>query len=397
MRKASLKLFILSCVVFGVGGLSGGALGVVWIYIERDFDLSLSALGTLVSIATIGRLMTSAASGPLINRFGTAWIMIVGTSLAAVSMLGFALTPIWTVGLFAGFINGIGSGMLATGLNVFAAVNFSARRMNWLHGSFGIGSTLGPFVVTTLVIDWGAAWQWAYVLFAAMRFLLIGLFVITRHEWRITETPPKRRRESTASLSQTLRLPIVWLMVTTFIVATGAELVTGQFANSLLIESRSIDPKVAGTWVSLYWGSLTMSRFLVGFAINRISSGMFLRLNMIGTMTGAGLLWSNLGPASSLLGLMLIGFSIAPFAPIMFSDTPVRVGQAHTANAVGFQFTGASLGMAFLPWLAGALAETHGLETIPLLLFIIALLTFLLHEAILRREVRHPAVHASHP
>lgn len=396
MQKDSLKLFILSCVVFGVGGLSGGALGVVWIHIERDFDLSLSALGTLVSIATVGRLMTSAASGPLISRFGTAWIMIVGTSLAAVSMLGFALTPIWAVGLFAGFINGIGSGMLATGLNVFAAVNFSARRMNWLHGSFGIGSTLGPFVVTTLVIDWGAAWQWAYVLFAAMRFLLIGLFVITRHEWHITETGAKRRRESRANLRQTLRLPIVWLMVATFLAATGTELVAGQFANSFLIESRSIDPKVAGAWVGLYWGSLTTSRFLVGFVINRVSNGMFLRLNMIGTMIGAGLLWSNLGPASSLLGLALIGFSIAPFAPIMFSDTPVRVGQAHTANAVGFQFTGVSLGMAFLPWLAGVLAETAGLETIPLLLFIIALLTFLLHEAILRREVGHPAVHVRH-
>ena len=43
MPKSSSKLFIISCVVFGVGGLSGGALGVVWIYIERDFNLSLSA------------------------------------------------------------------------------------------------------------------------------------------------------------------------------------------------------------------------------------------------------------------------------------------------------------------------------------------------------------------
>ena len=397
MQKDSLKLFILSCVVFGVGGLSGGALGVVWIYVERDFDLSLSALGTLVSIVTIGRLITSAASGSLVNRFGTAWTMIVGMGLAAVSMLGFALTPVWLFAMFVGFINGIGSGMMATGLNVFAAVNFSARRMNWLHGSFGIGSTLGPFLVTTLVIDWGAAWQWAYVLFAAMRVVLMGGVIITRHEWRITESQTKGRQRASAAMGQTLRLPIIWLMALIFLVATGTELVAGQFANSFLIESREIDPKVAGTWVSIYWGSLTVSRFLVGFVIDRISNGMFLRLNMAGTMVGAGLLWSNFSPASSLLGLALIGFSIAPFAPIMFVDTPGRVGHAHTANAVGFQFTGASLGMAFLPWLAGVLAETQGLETIPQLLFVIALITFLLHEAILRRDVRHPAAPVPHP
>lgn len=159
MQKDSPKLFIISCIVFGVGGLSGGALGVVWIYIERDFGLTLSALGLLVSVATIGRLGTSFASGAIVNRFGTAGVMIVGIGLSGGSMLAFALAPTWTVCLLAGLVYGVGNGLLATGLNVFAAVSFSPRQMNWLHGSFGIGSTLGPFLVTTLVIDWGAAWQ----------------------------------------------------------------------------------------------------------------------------------------------------------------------------------------------------------------------------------------------
>lgn len=397
MRKDPLKLFLLSCTVFAVAGLSGGALGVVWIYVESDFQLSLSALGVLVSIATVGRLVTSFAIGPLINRFGIGAMMIVGTSLAGVSLLAFALAPTWTVCMIAGFINGVSGGVMATGLNVFAAVHFSSRRMNWLHGSFGIGSTLGPFVVTTVVIDLGAAWQWAYVLFAAMRVVLVGMFIVTRHEWHISDAPTAETKKAGATLSQTLRLPIIWLMVATFMVATGMELVTGQFANSFLIEARALDAKVAGAWVGLYWGSLTVSRFLVGFMANRISSGMFLRLNMAGTMLGAALLWSDFSPMSSLLGLALIGFSVAPFAPMMFADTPARVGQPHIANAVGFQFTGASLGMALLPWMAGMLAETQGLETIPQLLFVIALLTFLLHEAILRREVRHPAAPAAHP
>ena len=74
----------------------------------------------------------------------------------------------------------------------------------------------------------------------------------------------------------------------------------------------------------------------------------------------------------------------------MASDTPGRVGGAHTANAMGFQFTAASIGMAFLPWLAGVLAEALGLEVIPQFIFLIALVTFFLHETILWREVRHP-------
>ena len=177
--------------------------------------------------------------------------------------------------------------------------------------------------------------------------------------------------------------------------ATGTELVAGQFANSFLIEARLIDPKTAGAWVSLYWASLTLSRFVSGFIIARVSNGFFLRLNTIGIILGAALLAINLSDLSSLIGLAMIGFSIAPFAPLMASDTPGRVGGAHVANAIGLQFTGASIGMAFLPWLAGILAETQGLEIIPLFVFMVALLTFVLHEAIMWRELRQPLARVS--
>ena len=78
----------------------------------------------------------------------------------------------------------------------------------------------------------------------------------------------------------------------------------------------------------------------------------------------------------------------------MASDTPGRVGNDHVANAIGFQFTGASLGMAILPWLAGVLAENFGLDIFPQFIMIVGLITFLLHEAILRRELRYPLAKA---
>ena len=79
----------------------------------------------------------------------------------------------------------------------------------------------------------------------------------------------------------------------------------------------------------------------------------------------------------------------------MSSDTPGRVGRAHTANAMGLQFTGASLGMALLPWLAGVLAETFGPEIIPQFVFAIAFCTFVLHEAIMWREFKRPIANLS--
>ncbi len=389
------KLFLLSCTMFALGGLHAGALGVVWIYVQAEFELSLSALGALVSAATVGRLLTSASSGPLINRFGIAWVLITGIGVTGASLLVFAAAPLWIVVLLAAFISGLGSGAMAAGINAFAAVNFSARQMNWLHGSFGLGSTIGPLVVTTIVIDLSLSWRWAYVIFAAMRGLILLGFFLTRKEWSLGEAKNKRAERAHASLRQTIGMPIVWLMVLTFMMVTGIELVAGQFSNNFLIDARQMDPKVAGSWVSMYWASLTVSRFVAGFIITRIGNGMFLRLNMLGLIGGAALLGSGGGGLSALLGLALVGFCIAPFAPLMASDTPGRVGKRHVANAIGFQFTGASLGMAVLPWLAGVLAEVFGLEIIPQFLVIVGLISFLLYEAILLLERRRPLATAS--
>ena len=383
-------LFALACMIFAMGGLTAGAFGVVWIYIEADFSLSLSALGTLFSIATVGRTITSFASGPLMNRFGIAPVLIGGMALSTASMVGFALAPVWLVCLGVAFVHGIGSGVMAAGLNAFAAVHFSARRMNWLHGSFGVGSTIGPLIVTTIVIDLGLAWRWSYGFFVLLRLVVLPVLVLTRDRWRITEGAKRLDRRERTTLLSTARMPLVWLMVGAFMLTTGLELVAGQFANNFLIEARDIDPKIAGAWVSLYWASLTVSRFVVGGIIARIGNGMFLRLCSFGIMLGAALLWSNLGEISGLLGLGLIGFCIAPFAPLMSSDTPGRVGVSHVANAMGLQFTGASLGMAVLPWLAGIMAETWGLEIIPQIVLAFAIAMFLLHEGILWRELRKP-------
>ena len=72
-------------------------------------------------------------------------------------------------------------------------------------------------------------------------------------------------------MRQTMRLPIIWLMVGAWLMATGNELVAGQFSNSFLINARGIEPKTAAAWVSIYWASLTVSRFFSGFIITRIS------------------------------------------------------------------------------------------------------------------------------
>src|SRR5690606_33817065 len=66
----------------------------------------------------------------------------------------------------------------------------------------------------------------------------------------------------------------------------------------------------------------------------------------------------------SYLGLMLIGFAIAPVFASLISLTPARVGRAHSDNAIGFQIAAACLGGALLTGVVGVVAGSVGLEVI---------------------------------
>jgi fucose permease len=91
-----------------------------------------------------------------------------------------------------------------------------------------------------------------------------------------------------------------------------------------------------------------------------------------------------MNPVISLISIVLLGFSLAAIFPTLTSDTPQRVGVRHAPNAIGYQMSAASIGIAVLPGLAGVLADATGLEVIVPFLLINSIALLLVYELILR-------------
>jgi fucose permease len=108
-----------------------------------------------------------------------------------------------------------------------------------------------------------------------------------------------------------------------------------------------------------------------------------LRLCIVSIALGAALLWLNLASGLSFLGLALMGLAAAPIFPLLIATTPERLGEAHTANGVGFQIAAAVLGQSLLPSLVGMLAQHHDLEIVGPALLTTALLLLGLYELLL--------------
>lgn len=318
-------------------------------------------------------------------------VLALSTLAAALALLGFALTPSWWLLLGFGFLAGLGGGAIDAGLNAYGARHFSARVLNWLHAFFGLGTTLGPLIVTA-VLSAGAVWRWSYVVVGSLQLLLALTFFMTRQRWAQQGTPADESggTGAPALTRQTLRQPVVWMGMLTFFFYSGVEAVTAQWSYSLMTLGRDVPPTMAGLLVSLYWGSLMVGRILFGFIASRVPLVPTLRLCLCGALLGTLLFWWDPAPVVAATGLMLIGFFLAPLFASLISLTPERVGREHADTAIGFQVASAALGAAVLTALVGVVARRGGLELIGGSVVLAALLLLALYEGFVRSRARQP-------
>jgi fucose permease len=110
--------------------------------------------------------------------------------------------------------------------------------------------------------------------------------------------------------------------------------------------------------VSLYWGSLTAGRVLMGFVAGRVAPRAMLWAAAAGALIGATLIAAGAGYLADVAGLLIMGFALAPIFPLLIATTTARVGREHADNAIGVQMASAMIGGASVPWLIGRLVGT---------------------------------------
>jgi len=377
--RSDLRTIIASYLGFIGLGMTGGLLGLAWPTMRLEFNVPLDAIGIILLANTVGYLSASFLSGPIAFRFGAGRMLAGAAFASALGMFAFSINHTWALFIVIMLIAGFGFGLLDAGTNAYVAQHHGTRAMNWLHGSFGIGATVGPLIMGKVLHD-GLSWREGYTIVGGVMVLVAVMFIVTQSWWRDVivegETSNARRK----SVADVLRMPAVWFGIALFFLYAGLEATPGTWVYTLFTEGRGIALDTAAQWVSIYWGSFTVGRFFFGAIITRVNTLTLTRFCMIGMGIGALLLWWNQAPWLGFAGLTLLGFMEAPLFPIFVSDTPKRVGIENAGNAIGFQVAGAGFGVAMLPAIAGVLANNISLGVIPPFLFGIAIAVIVLHE-----------------
>jgi fucose permease len=379
-RRDSAVLSVLAYCGFISLGLPDAVLGVAWPSMRQTFALPQSGLGVVLLGMAAGFFISSTMAGRLLHRWGIGTLLAVSTGLVMLALFGYALAPSWTTLVACAPIAGLGSGAIDAGINTYAASHFSPRRMNWLHASYGLGTAIGPLLMTAVLAQ-PLSWRWGYVAVGAAMLVLTVLFAVTHGRWRGDGSASAARPPLRSSAA--LRHKLVWLQVAIFFVYAGIEVTAGQWCFALLSEARGLSTATAGLWASAFWGSLFAGRVLIGLAANRLGPDRLVDAGIVGVLAGA-LLYVAAPVDAALFGLVLLGFSLAPIYPMLMLRTPGRLGPDLAAHAIGFQVSAAMLGGVVIPSFAGALADRVGLEATALVI-VVAALGLLALVAVLRR------------
>ncbi|RME62840.1 MAG: MFS transporter, partial [Caldilineae bacterium] len=246
-------LVITAFITFILLGLPAGMLGVAWPSIRDGFQVSQESVGALLLASRLGYLLSSGLSGPAATRLGTGGLLLLGAGSFCLGLVGYASAPTWLVMVLVGGLLGAGGGALDGGMNAFFALNFGPRLMNWLHASFGVGATLGPALLTVILVN-GGSWRLGYWIVAGALAGLTVFYGLTLSHWR-THLPPGEggQENQTRGGVSLVRLGVL-LSILIFLMSAGLEGATGQWSFSLFTESRGVPVAIAGMWVSIYWG-----------------------------------------------------------------------------------------------------------------------------------------------
>jgi len=356
-------LLALAFVAFISLGLPDGLLGVAWPSMRRSFGLPLDALGSLFISTTAGYVTSSFLSGAILRHMRLGTLLALSCAATALAMIAYSVAGHWAIVVAFGVLAGLGAGAIDSALNTFAAHSYSARTVNLLHAFYGLGTTIGPALMTAMLLA-NAGWQRGYVIVGIAQLVLATGFVASRRLWP-AESSGSDAHAARASLAETLRLRATVLSAVVFILYCGLEASSGAWLYTLLHEGHDISTASAGAAVSAFWASLMAARIVFGLVQAPGPVARWLMACMGVCLVAALALSFVSHPVTGIAASAVIGFACGPIFPWLIAATPERLGVRHGANAIGVQIASAAIGLTLAPTLIGVLGDQQGVIAIP--------------------------------
>lgn len=377
---ATVLLLVIYIAAISLG-LPDSVLGSAWPVMWPDLGVGLSAAGLISMIVAGGTMVSSLVSERVIRRFGVGPVTVVSVGATAAALLGYSFAPSYVFLVALAVPLGLGAGAVDAALNNYTAVHYEARHINWMHSFWGVGAFLGPVIMAGF-LEGGGGWRGGYRVLSFIQLGVFALLVAALPLWGKNASPLAKAaaQEDAAGGRPVIRRPGVVMALLTFTCYCSVESGTGLWCSSFLVGQRGFSEAGGALGAAMFYGSITVGRFLSGLLTARLSSTRLIRMGAVLILCGAGALLLPLPPVFCYGAVLLLGLGCAPVYPSMIHETPRRFGVENSQKIIGWQMASAYVGSTFFPPLVGLVAGWAGVWVLPVLLLPVAALLLLCSE-----------------
>ncbi len=400
--KSTWKVRVALALNFFVFAILLNTVGIVIARVIEDYGVAGTTAASLEAFKDLSIAATSFLLASYVPRIGYRRTMLAGlTAVMLASMLVAAVTGFWVTPVLYATI-GVSFALMKTA--VYSTIGLITESqaahtglMNFMEGVFQVGAMSGPLLFAFMIDV--RRWTDTYWLLAVLILVALVLMWFTQ----LDEHEIEAHAEETGFLEmlKLLKRPIVWTFVVCAWLYVMIEQSFGTWMPRFHEQIFGLSAAVASGFMSFYFGSIALSRFLAGALAKRVpwivlqlvylGLAFSVTLTVVLLTTGGSPAEVTSWTAAPKLAFLfaVVGFFLGPIYPTISSIVLTRMPKSQQPAMTGLIIIFSALGGTTGSLITGRLTDilnTHDAFFFPLVPIALLALMLLPYRRLAERE-----------
>ena len=367
-------VFIAACAGMFLFGITLITLGSVATDLRSKLHLSGTDAGTLFSILPFGILTGSLLFGPVCDRYGYKYLLILACIGMFAGFEGIAYSDSYSLLKICIYIFGVGGGVINGATNAVVAditPEHKGADLSLLGVSFGLGALGMPLVLGTLK----SISSFSIVAFVGWVTLAVALIYV------FVNFPPAKQKENPIRTSWKSLFQRLLLLIAFFLFFQSSfEAIINNWATTYLTAKGVMSESQALYALSLHIVGMIAMRLLTGSLLRNSSEIKIMWSCLVMLLIGIVLMQIGQTTTITIVGLIFSGAGLAGGFPLMLGITGKYFPQL-SGTAFSFVFTMALIGNMLINYLMGIIVDEFGVHRLTTVAFIeIGFMTMLVYS-----------------
>ena len=372
----SFLLLLIIYLSFVSLGLPDSMLGASWPLIYPSIGADVSMAGIVSMTACFGTVISSLAFAKISKRFSTR--VITSFSIFVTSLALFLMSKATSIYMMLpiSLLLGLGGGCVDSALNNYVSLHYSTGAMSFLHGFWGVGTTIGP-ILLGILIPLGYTWRTGYVSLSAIQGVILILSLLAFPLWKLKEKENQKEGISedntkVVSTKEAIKRNGAVYALLGFFAYCALENTIMVWNATYMVSGGLLESKAASFSSLFFWG-MTIGRIMTGFVADKYGDAFMNRVG--GVVLILAIILTPIVPVEFFwIVLLLLGLGCAPFYPMMMHQTPRLYGVDASPSLIGLQMASAYVGSTLAPPVFGFISKYLGMWIFPLYIFLFFIL-----------------------